>query len=58
MKRKITEAVLYVGKVEKAFCLGEVISTTGITIIQQKRKIRTASLICLCVSIEKVRKDI
>lgn len=42
MKRKITEAVLYVGKVEKAFCLGEVISTTGITIIRQKRKIRTA----------------
>lgn len=42
MKRKITEAVLYVGKVEKVFCLGDVVPTTGITIIWQKRKIRTA----------------
>lgn len=42
MKRKITEVVPYVGKVEKAFCLGDVVPTTGITVIKQKRKIRTA----------------
>lgn len=29
------------GKVEKAYCLGDVVPTNGITVIQKKRKIRT-----------------
>ena len=40
MKRKITEEALFVRKVGKAYCLGEVVPISGITVIWQKRKMR------------------
>lgn len=40
MKRKITEEALFVQKVGKAYCLGEVVPISGITVIRQKRKMR------------------